>query len=137
MAGHAEHVAEAQQHAEPEQVQGRSRPRPKADAGQEDQGGAGPGRLGVVAPIDPAADLQRREYRDDGEAGGNDAEPEHGQAELDRAIRGGDPDDQDQRLGQRHVDEERNQQAVIEVAPGNDARARLLTHRRIVSPARA
>jgi hypothetical protein len=35
------------------------------------------------------------------------------------------------------VDEERNQQAVIEVAPGNDARARLLAHRRIVSPARA
>jgi hypothetical protein len=137
MAGHAEHVAEAQKHAEAEQVQGGSRPSPKADAGDEDEQRAGPRRLGVVAAIDPAANPQRREHRDDGEAGGDDAEPEHGKAQFDRTVRGGDADDEDQRLRQCDVDEERNEQAIVEVAPWDDARARLPTHRRIVSPARA
>ena len=75
---------------------------------------------------------QRRKGRDDGEAGGDDAEPEHGKAELERPVGGRDPDDQDQRLGQRDVGEERDQQAIVDVVPLGRARARLLVHRRIV-----
>ena len=98
--------------------------------------GAEPDRPGVVAAVDPASDLERRERRNDGEAGGDDAEPEHGQPELERPVGCRDPDDQDQRLGQRDVREERDQQAIVDVVPLGRARARLLVHRRIVSRAR-
>ena len=46
-------------------------------------------------------------------AGGDDAEPDDGKAELDRPVGGRDPDDQDQRLGQRHVGQERDQQTMV------------------------
>ncbi len=131
VAGHAEHVAEPQQHAEAEQVHGRLRPGPEADAGHEHEDGANPRRAGVVAAVDPAPDLQRRENRDDGEAGGDDAEPEDGEPKLDRPVGRRDPDDEDQRLRQRDVHQEGKEQAIVEVAPGGDGCAWLLSHRQI------
>ena len=133
VAGHAEHVAEAEQHAVADEMHRRARPGPEADAGDEDERRAEPDRPGVVAAIDPAPDLQRGERRDDGEAGGDDAEPDQGKAELQGPVGGGDPQHQDQRLGQHHVGEERGEQAEVDVLA---APARLLRHRRIVSRAR-
>src|SRR5262249_49763975 len=106
---------------------------PEADAGDEHQRRAEPGRPGVVTAVDPASHLQGREDRDDGEAGGDEAEPDNRKAKLERPVGGRDPDDEDQRLQQRHMGEERDEQAIIDVALWGDARARLINHRRIVS----
>src|SRR5262249_39845269 len=125
MAGHAEHVAETQQDGKAKQMHGRPRPRPKPNAGGEYERGAEPRRSRVVAAIDPAPDLQGREDRDDGESSGD------GKAELNRPVRGRDPDDEDQRLHQRDVGEEWDEQPVIDVALRGAARARLLSHGRI------
>ena len=54
--GHAEHVAEAEQDREPQQVHRRARPQPEADAGEQDQRRADPAGLGVVAAVDPTAE---------------------------------------------------------------------------------
>jgi len=128
MARHAEHVAKAQQHGEAEEMHGGSRPGPESDAGGEHERRAEPRGARVVAAVDPAPDLQRGEHRDDGEAGCNDAEPEDGKAEFDRAVGGRDPDDERERLDQRDVGEERDEQAVIDVPLWGQARAQLLAH---------
>jgi hypothetical protein len=109
-------------------MDGGSRPCPESDAGGEHERGAEPHRVRVVAAIDPAPDLQRGEHRNYGEAGRDDAKPEDGKAEFDRAVGGRDPDDECERLDQCDVGEERNEQAVIEVALRGAARARLLGH---------
>src|ERR1700746_3035956 len=98
MARHAEHVAEAQQDGKAKQMHGRPRPRPKPNAGGEYERGAEPRRSRVVAAIDPAPDLQGREDRDDGETGGDDAEPEDGKPELDCPVGGRGPDEEGQRM---------------------------------------
>ena len=136
MAGHAEHVTETEQHGKAEEMHGRLRPRPEPDAGDEHQCRADPDRSGIIAAVDPASDLQRREHRDDGKPGSDDTEPEDREAEFERPVGGRDPDDQDQRLGQCHMSEKGDEQPVVDVAFGGDGRARLLGHRRIISRAR-
>ena len=49
---------------------------------------------------------------------------------VDRPVGGRDPDDEDQRLDQHHVGEERDQQAIVDVALWGDARARHTEDRR-------
>ena len=66
--------------------------------------------------------------RDDGETCRDNAEPEDGEAEFDRAVGGRDPDDERERLDQRDVGEKRDEQAVIDVPLRGQARARLLGH---------
>ena len=137
MAGHAEHVAEAQEHGKAEEMHRGPRPSPKADAGGEHERRAQQGRSRIVAAIDPAPDLQGRKDRDNCKAGGDDTEPDDWKAEFDGPVGRRYSDDEGQRLDERDVSQERNQQPVIDIALGKAARARLLNHRRIVSRARA
>src|SRR5262245_32514149 len=74
----------------------------------------------IVAAVDPAPHLQGREDRDNGKASGDDAEPDDGKAEFDGPVGGGDADDEDQRLDQRDVSQERDEQLVIDVALARD-----------------
>ena len=53
---------------------------------------AEPGGLRVVAAVDEAADADRDQDREDGEGGGDQAEPDDRQVELDGAIGDGDAD---------------------------------------------
>jgi hypothetical protein len=115
VAGHAEHVTKTKQHAESKEVDRRLRGGPKSRAGGKYECGAEPARLGIVAAVDPSADRQRGKSRDDRKPGGNDAEPDHGQAKLDCPIRGRDPDDQDQGLSKNDVREERGKQTKIDI----------------------
>jgi hypothetical protein len=54
---------------------------------------------------------------------------------IDGPVGRRDADDEDQRLDERDVGQERDDQPVIDIALGRDAGARLVSHRRIVSRA--
>jgi hypothetical protein len=96
-------VAEAQEHGKAKEMHRRPRPSPKTEAGGEHERRAQPGRPRIVAAVDPAPHLQGREDRDNGKAGGDDAEPDDGKAEFDGPVGRGDADDEDQRLDERDV----------------------------------
>jgi hypothetical protein len=131
MACHVEHVSEAQENAEGQKVQRRRWPRPEPDCRDENEDGANPARLGIVAAINPAADVNRGESRNNGKAGGDNAEPYDRQAKLDGSIGGRDPHHQDQHLGKDHMRQKRNEEPIINAALEGSGRARLLDHRPI------
>ncbi len=72
--------------------------------------------MGVVAAIDDAADFQGHENRQDREGGGDRAEPQHVEVEFDRAVGGAHAHHRDDDVGEDDVEDQRGQQAPIEVA---------------------
>ncbi len=117
--GHAEHVAEAQQHRQP-----------KRDAAPIDGHSQKPTQATRIStlPIRIAwASLPRSIQRPSltAENTGMMAKPvamtpsqKHRQAELERPVGRGDPDDQDHRLQEHDMGNERIQQAVVDIALG-------------------
>ena len=89
----------------------------KPGAGDDQQARADPGGLGVLAAIQVAADLNGKDDRQDRERRRDDAEPHHRQFQLDRAIRRRHPDDGIDRLDDRDVKKQRDEQPIIDIAP--------------------
>ena len=102
----------------------------KARAGDGENGGAEPGGLGVVAAIDLAADADRDQDRADREGGGDQAEPDDRQVELDGAVGRGDADHRRDQLHQHGADEQRHEQAVVGIA-GAETGGELFEHRSV------
>ena len=121
-----------------DQQRHRRRGQRKARAGDGENGGAEPGGLGVVAAIDLAADADRDQDRADREGGGDQAEPDDRQIELDGAVGRGDADHRRDQLHQHGADEQRHEQAVIGIA-GAEPGGELFEHRgvRLAYDARA
>jgi hypothetical protein len=115
MRRHAEHVAEAEHDRESEKIQAGSGPGPEPGGGQQDQRGADPGCLAVVAAVDEAAERHRGEYRQQRKARRYDAEPHDWKIELDGPVGGGHPDDADDRVHHNGVGQEWGEQAPIDV----------------------
>ena len=105
-------VAEAEQRGEDQQP-GQRRPHRKAAAGDAQQAGADRRRCGSRCPVDVAADLDRQQQRQDRDGGGDDAEPDHRQAELDRAIARGHAHDGDHRLLEHRRGHQGEDEAIV------------------------
>ena len=94
------------------QVRKQHKPRTPDDQ----QAAAEPGRDGVIAAIDKAADRNAEPDRQYGIDRGDDADPDDGQIELDGAIRRGDAHDSDDRL--------------LDEGSGNDGKQQTIVHSR-------
>ena len=116
--------------ADDDQQRHRRRRERKARAGDGEDGGAEPGGLRVVAAVDLAADADRDQDREDREGGGDQAEPDDRQVELDGAVRRGDAHHRGDELHQHGADQQRHEQAVIGVA-GAEVGGELFEHRSV------
>ena len=132
---HQEHVPGPQQHGEAEQMRDRQRPCPKAEGGEQHQRAADPGGAGIVAAVDVAADLHGDEDRHQRKARGDHAKPDHRQAEFDRTVGHGDPQNPDDGVSNHHVGEQRRQQLPVDIA-GGSGRGCFLRHQTIVRSTR-
>jgi hypothetical protein len=74
-----------------------------------------------MAAVDVAADAQRCEDRNDGEARRDDAEPQRREPELNGPIGNSDPYDQHRHVGDDYMRQKRRQQRPVDVPAAGKA----------------